>query len=123
MPRRSSERGDSMVGPKTAGRKIYVNIPVEVICQLRISAQMNQRSMAAEARSLLEEGLWPDKPTSGMASADGQTYREAVPYLELPSELIARLKPLADMDYRSVAGEAVVVLEAVLRRHREEIEA
>jgi hypothetical protein len=42
-------------------------------------------------------------------------------YLELSPELIARLQPLADRDYRSVAGEAVVVLQAVLRRHQDEI--
>jgi len=123
MSCRGSERTESVSGQKTGGRRIYVDIPVEVIYQLRISARIHQRSIAAEAMSLLEEGLWPDRPTTGVAPAAAETYRETVPYLELPPELIARLKPLADMDYRSVAGEAVVVLEAVLRRHWQEIEA
>jgi hypothetical protein len=113
-----------MLGQKAGGRRIYVDIPVEVVHQLRISARINERNVVEEALSLLEEGLWPDRAPAAVApAAAGQTYRGTIPYLELPPELIARLQPLADMDYRSVAGEAVVVLQGVLRRHRGEIEA
>ena len=122
MSCRGSERTESVSGQKTGGRRIYVDIPVEVIYQLRISARINKRSIAAEALSLLEEGLCLDKATASVTHG-APAYREAVPYLELPPAVIARLKPLAEMDYRSVAGEAVVVLEAVLRQHRGKIEA
>jgi plasmid stability protein len=111
-----------MLAEKTARRRIYLDIPVDLVHQLRLSASANRRSVVAEALALLEEALWPDKTTAADAPAGAESYRGAVLYIELTPELLARLQPLADRDYRSVSGEAVVVLQAVLQRHQAKIE-
>jgi plasmid stability protein len=111
-----------MLAERTTGRRrIYLDIPVDVVRQLRTSARVNGRSVVAEALALLEEALWPGKTAPVDSAVGTESYRGTVLYLELSPELIARLQPLADRDYRSVAGEAVVVLQAVLRRHQDEI--
>jgi hypothetical protein len=111
-----------MLAEKTARRRIYLDIPVDVVHQLRLSASANRRSVVAEALALLEEALWPDKAAAVDTPAGAESYRGAVLYLELSPELLARLQPLADRDYRSISGEAVVVLQAVLQRHQVKIE-
>jgi plasmid stability protein len=111
-----------MLAEKTARRRIYLDIPVDVVHQLRLSASANRRSVVAEALALLEEALWPDKSAAVDTPVGAESYRGAVLYLELTPELLARLQPLADRDYRSISGEAVVVLQAVLQRHRAPIE-
>ena len=115
-------RGETMLAEKTARRRIYLDIPVDLVHQLRLSASANRRSVVAEALALLEEALWPDKTTAADAPVGAESYRGAVLYLELTPELLARLQPLADRDYRSISGEAVVVLQAVLQRHQAKIE-
>jgi hypothetical protein len=111
-----------MLAEKTARRRIYLDIPVDVVHQLRLSASANRRSVVAEALALLEEALWPDKAAAVDTPVGAESYRGAVLYLELSPELLARLQPLADRDYRSISGEAVVVLQAVLQKHRATIE-
>jgi plasmid stability protein len=111
-----------MLAEKSATRRIYLDIPADVVHGLRLSACANGRSVVAEALALLEEALWPDKSAVVDTPAGAESYRGAVLYLELSTELLARLQPLADRDYRSISGEAVVVLQAVLQRHQTKIE-
>src|ERR1700732_521730 len=111
-----------MLAEKTARRRIYLDIPVDVVQQLRLSASTNRRSVVAEALALLEEALWPDKAAAVDTPAGAESYRGAVLYLELSPELLAGRQPWADRDYRSISGEAVVVLQAVLQKHQATIE-
>ena len=83
--------------------------------QLRQAAKNHQRTLATEATRILEE-TWPghvcdnahpDAAGTDKCSANGL-------YLDLSEELLARLRPLAERNYRSVAGEVANVLETAL---------
>ena len=94
----------------------HLDLDSAVMTQLRLAAQRHDRSVVTEATRLLEETLLPkhggDKTCEKAAA---EPYRANGLYLDLSEELVARLKPLADGDYRSIAGEAAFVLQKVLR--------
>jgi len=69
-----------------------------------------------EASRILEETLRPgqvfDKGPQDAAGTDH--YHENGLYVNLSEELRAEARPLADRNYRSLAGEVTYILEAVL---------
>jgi hypothetical protein len=83
---------------------------------LREAAKNHQRTLAMEARLILEETLRParncHKAPDDAAGTDN--YNASGLYVNLSEELLARLRLLAERNYRSLAGEAAYVLESVL---------
>ena len=106
---------------KAGTRVFYLDLPLNVVRRLRQQASRNQRSVVAEAVVILEKALRPTKtqvlPLDGLTASDHCTANTL--HLDLSTELIARLKPLAERNYRSVAGEAAQVLQTVLRQEED----
>jgi len=93
-------------------------IPLDLnsLQELRQAAKNHHGTLATEATRILEETLCPDhvcdNAPSNAAGADKCNANGV--YLDLSEELLARLRPLAERNYRSLAGEVANVLEAVL---------
>jgi hypothetical protein len=95
---------------------IYLYLRDDALHQLRQAAKNHQGTLAAEATRILEETLRPDHVCDNAPSDAAGTDKcnaNGV-YLDLSEELLARLRPLAERNYRSLAGEAANVLETVL---------
>ena len=99
---------------KSKASAFYLELPRDTMRQLRLSATRHGgRAAAAEAIALLGDalGAGPTDKTAGAETHTGTGLR-----LELPECLVARLRPLADRDYRTVAGEAAFLLQILLRQ-------
>lgn len=94
---------------------IYLNLHKHVIHQLRRAAHRHHRTVSTEAITILEEALRPGQAweNDGIDAATEHFGPNGL-YLNMSEELKARLRPLAEKNYRSVAGEAAYVLELVL---------
>ena len=95
---------------------IYLYLRNHALHQLRQAAKNHQGTLATEATRILEETLRPGHVCDN-ASADAagtEKFNANGLYLDLSEELLARLRPLAERNYRSVAGEVANVLETVL---------
>jgi plasmid stability protein len=92
----------------------YLELPTDMMRQLRLSAARHGgRAAGAEAVAILGDALG----TGPIADSAGAEYRMGTGLrLELPECLVARLRPLADRDHRTVAGEAAFLLQILLRQ-------
>jgi plasmid stability protein len=94
---------------------IYLNLHKHVIHQLRRAANHHHGTVTTEATRLLEETLGLGHTWDNVGKdATTENFGPNGLYVNLSEELKARLRLLAEKNYRSVAGEAAVVLEAVL---------
>jgi plasmid stability protein len=94
---------------------IHLNLHKHVIHQLRRAANRHHRTVSTEATRILEETLRPGHACENAGrDAATENFGPNGLYLNLSEELKARLRLLAEKNYRSVAGEAAYVLEAVL---------
>jgi hypothetical protein len=101
---------------KVLKKGIYLYLRHPALHQLRQAAKNHQGTLATEATRILEEtfrlghvydNASPDAAGTEKCNANGL-------YLDLSEELLARLRPLAERNYRSLAGEVANVLETVL---------
>jgi hypothetical protein len=89
---------------------------------LRLRARAEGRTVEAEAVALLEGILRPGRMPglyTGPQAWDVNPIGRGVLILDLPVALVHLLARLAEQDYRTVSGAAVVVLSAVLRHGQE----
>ena len=94
---------------------IYLYLRNHALHQLRQAAKNHQGTLATEATRLLEETLRPGRVCNAPPDAAGTDKCNANGlYLDLSEELLARLRPLAERNYRSLACEVANVLETVL---------
>jgi plasmid stability protein len=95
---------------------LYLHLHNHAMHQLRQAAKRHQWTAATEATRILEETLRPGRVRKNVAAslAGAEKCNANGLYLDLSEELLARLRPLAERDYRSVASEAAFVLETVL---------
>ena len=97
-------------------KEFYLHLHNHVMNQLRLTAKRHHRTAVTEATRILEETLRPGHVWKNAAedAAGTQKCNANGLYLDLSEEMVARLKPLADRNYRSVAGQAAFVLQTVL---------
>src|SRR5262249_39812426 len=81
---------------------------------LREAAKNHQRSPATEASGILEKTLLGQNCGKGSDDAGIDKYNANGLYVNLSEELLARLRLLAERNYRSLAGEVAYILEFVL---------
>jgi plasmid stability protein len=94
---------------------IYLNLHKHVIHQLRRAANHHHGTVTTEATRILEETLGLGHTWENVGKdATTENFGPNGLYVNLSEELKARLRLLAEKTYRSVAGEAAIVLEAVL---------
>jgi len=98
---------------------LYLYLHNHVMHQLREEAKRHQRTVASEVTQILEETFRPGclKQTTVEDAAGGATVEKCNAngiYVDLSEELLARIRPLAERNYRSLAGEVASVLERVL---------
>jgi plasmid stability protein len=94
---------------------IYLNLHKHVIHQLRRAANHHHGTVAIEATRILEETLGLGHTWENVGKdATTENFGPNGLYVNLSEELKARLRLLAEKNYRSVAGEAAYVLETVL---------
>jgi plasmid stability protein len=94
---------------------IYLNLHKHVIHQLRRAANHHHGTVTTEAARILEETLGLGHTWENVGKdATTENFGPNGLYVNLSEELKARLRLLAEKTYRSVAGEAAVVLETVL---------
>ena len=100
---------------KFAKNGFYLNLHKHVMHQLRRAADQHHRTVATEAIRILEETLRPGHVWQN-AAREAATEKDSPNglYLNLSEESKARLRLMAEKNYRSVAGEAAFVLETVL---------
>jgi hypothetical protein len=101
---------------KVLKKGIYLYLRNHALHQLRQAAKNHQGTLATEATRILEETLRPghvhdNAPPDAAGTEKGNANGL---YLDLSEELLARLRPLAERNYRSLAGEVANVLETVL---------
>ena len=102
-----------MLGGSKKG--LYLHLHNHAMHQLRQAAIRHHWTVATEATKILEETLRPGLVSENAGDVAGSEKCNANGlYLDLSEELLARLRPLAERDYRSVASEAAFVLETVL---------
>src|SRR5437879_12302606 len=103
-----------MLGGSKKG--LYLHLHNHAMHQLRQAAIRHHWTVATEATKILEETLRPirvwEKEAADIIGAEKCNANGL--YLDLSEELLAWLRPLAERNYRSVAGEAAFVLETVL---------
>jgi plasmid stability protein len=107
---------------KSWKKGLYLELGTDVMNQLRLVAERHHRNVVEEASRILEETLrpgyvWNNAPR---AAPGTENYRANSIYLILSEELVARLRPLADRNYRSVAGQAAFVLQTILNLKQDE---
>jgi hypothetical protein len=95
---------------------LYLHLHNQVMHQLRQAAVRHHWTVAAEATRILEATLQPGHVGENAASDTAGTEKCNANglYVDLSEELLVLLRPLAERNYRSVAGEAAFVLETVL---------
>ena len=103
-----------MLGGSKKG--LYLHLHNHAMHQLRQAATRHHWTVATEATKILEETLRPGLVSENAAAdiAGSEKCNANGLYLNMSEELLARLRPLAERDYRSVASEAAFVLETVL---------
>jgi len=103
-----------MLGGSKKG--LYLHLHNHAMHQLRQAAIRHHWTVATEATKILEETLRPGLVSENAAAdiAASEKCNANGLYLNMSEELLARLRPLAERDYRSVASEAAFVLETVL---------
>ncbi len=103
-----------MLGGSKKG--LYLHLHNHAMHQLRQAAIRHHWTVATEATKILEETLRPGLVSENAAAdiAGSEKCNANGLYLNMSEELLARLRPLAERNYRSVAGEAAFVLETVL---------
>jgi plasmid stability protein len=101
---------------------LYLELGTDVMNQLRLVAGRHHRNVVEEATRILEEALRPEyvRNNAPKAATSTENYRANGIYLILSEELVARLRPLADRNYRSVAGQAAFVLQTILNLKQDE---
>ena len=101
---------------KSLKKGVYLYLRDHALHQLRQAAKNHRGTLTTEATRILEETLRPghvhdnaspDAAGTEKCNANGL-------YLDLSEELLARLRPLAERNYRSLACEVANVLETVL---------
>ena len=103
-----------MLGGSKKG--LYLHLHNHAMHQLRQAAIRHHWTVATEATKILEETLRPGLVSENAAAdiAGSEKCNANGLYVDLSEELLARLRRLAECSYRSVASEAVFVLETVL---------
>jgi hypothetical protein len=99
---------------KGSKKGVYLYLHNQAMHQLRQAAKRHQRTVATEAARILEDIFHhtSDERTPDAAGAEKCDARGL--YVDLSETLLARLRPLAESNYRSLAGQAAFVLETVL---------
>jgi hypothetical protein len=95
---------------------VYLYLRNHAMHQLRQSAKNHRGTLATEACRILEETLLPgqdrDKGPQDLGGTDKSNANGL--FVDLSEPLLARLRPLAERSYRSLAGQVTYVLETVL---------
>jgi hypothetical protein len=101
---------------KGLNKGVYLYLHNHVMDRLRQAAKKHQRTLATEVSRILEETLWPGQvhDKGPQDTAGTEKYYVNGLYVNLSEELLARLRPLAERNYRSLGGEVSYVLERVL---------
>jgi hypothetical protein len=96
-------------------KAFYLNLHNRAMLQLRQAANRHHRTVVIEATRILEEALRPGHAWENAAGdvPGAEKCNGNCLYVNLSEESLARLRPLAEKNYRSVAGEAAFVLEMV----------
>jgi plasmid stability protein len=118
----SSPGGDDFTGEcdpsmqNCSKKGLYLHLHNQVMHRLRQAAVRHHWTVAAEATRILEATLQPGHVGENAASDTAGTEKCNANglYVDLSEELLVLLRPLAERNYRSVAGEAAFVLETVL---------
>jgi hypothetical protein len=101
---------------KSLKKGVYLYLRNHSMYQLRQAAKNHQRALATEVSRILEETLRPgqvhDKGPPDAAGTDKFNVNGL--YVDLSEELLAWLRPLAERNYRSLAGQVTFIVEAVL---------
>jgi hypothetical protein len=110
---------------KGLNKGVYLYLRNHAMHQLRQAAKNHQGTLATEASRILEETLLPgqarDRSPNDVAATDKSNANGL--FVDLSEQLLARLRPLAERNYRSLAGQVSYVLETVLSlsQHQDEI--
>ena len=93
---------------------LYLNLSNHLMHQLQEAAKSHHRTVGFEATRILEDTLRPNQVSEKAVGNVGEKRTANGLYVDLSEELLAGLRRLAESSYRSVAGEAVFILETVL---------
>jgi hypothetical protein len=101
---------------KSLKKSVYLHLRNHSMVQLRQAAKHHHRSVVEEATTILESTFRPDHGSGDAAQGPGGAEKLNANglFVDLSEHLLERLRPLAERNYRSVAGEAANVLETVL---------
>jgi len=101
---------------KSLKKSVYLHLRNHSMVQLRQAAKHHHRTVVEEATTILESTFRADHVSADAepAPAGAEKLNANGLFVDLSEPLLARLRPLAERNYRSVAGEAANVLETVL---------
>lgn len=93
---------------------LYLNLRNHLMHQLQEAAKRHHRTVGFEATRILEETVGLNQVSEKAVGNIGEKRTANGLYVDLSEELLSRLRRLAECSYRSVASEAVFILETVL---------
>jgi hypothetical protein len=101
---------------KSLKKSVYLHLRNHAMMQLRQAAKHHHRTVVEEATTILESTFRPNHVSVDADEGPGGAEKLNANglFVDLSEQLLARLRPLAERNYRSVAGEAANVLETVL---------